>query len=259
MAGFIYAVKDDPTPVTADKARAWGLGYAFTGTIENRPVNGNTPWSGAGNVFLESSRHHGRNAGIYADRQTWRRLPKRDGRPELWLGYWNDAKPTPEDLARSPMLAADMVIRLADGSAWRIPKVRQFDGVTGNWECLLPSLYDLDDDGNLFPAKPLAKHAHLWEITHPIAMAMCVKTDEPSNITDEQVRECAISLLQSNYVVDLPELVTLELLATGDTFASIVMAACRGKELLEWVDSLQKKSDGQPALSGFSSTDGDEG
>ena len=171
MAGFLYAVKDDQTPVTPEKAKAWGLGYAFAGSIENRPVNGNSPWHSAGNVFLDETRHRGLNAGLYLDRQTWRRLPRRAGRPELWLGYWNDAKPTPEDLARTPMLAADMVVRLADGSPWRVPKVRQFDGVTGNWECLLPSLYDLDDDGNLFPAKPLAKHAHLWEITHPIAIA----------------------------------------------------------------------------------------
>jgi hypothetical protein len=254
--GFLYFRSGDQRTLTREGVAKLNLTYAFPAGIQCVQVNSNSPSKSQGLVFADPARHEGKRVGYFPDQQTWRKLPTVEGRPELWVGYWNDAKPGPGDVTRSPMLAADMVVRLADGNPWRVPKVRQYDGVSGNWECLLPSLYDYDEKGNLFPSKPLAKHAHLWELTHPIAMAMCVTTDGPTGITDEQVQQCAVALLQANYVVDLPELVAIDALATGDTFASIVMAACRGQELLSWLDSIQKKSNSPVASNGSSSPAG---
>jgi hypothetical protein len=256
VAGFLYFRSGDPRPIDPKGIERLGLGYAFSGSAECREINSASPSGKPGVVFADPKRHSGRAAGYHADAQTWRKLPIVEGRPEIWVGYWNDAKPGPEDLERQPMLAADVAIRLADGNSWQVPKVREFNGVTGDWECLLPSLYDYGDNGKLFPAKPLAAYAHLWDVTTPVAMALCFNGDGAAPVTDEQVQEAAMALLRANYVVDMPELVLLGALSTGDLFANIVMGACRGKALLSWIDELQKKSDSPSIPSGSSTSVG---
>lgn len=258
MAGFLYFRAGDTRPITRDLIAKYGLGYAFTGGLTNRPTSSTSPSGTPGLVFADASRQEGQDVGYHPDRQTWRKLPRVEGRPELWVAYWNEAKPGPGDLERMPMLAADVTIRLADGNPWRIPRVREYNGVTGEWECLLPSLYDYGDDGRLFPAKPLAEHARLWEITAPVASALCLAGDEVASVTEEQVQLASVELVKANYVVDMPELVAIGALATGDTFASIILAACRGKTLLDWIATLQKKSD-PLTLSGSSTDAGNEG
>lgn len=240
MAGFLYYRAGNQQPVSIEKAREWGLSYAFPASCEGRQVNHNSATGSVGYVFCDASRHT-KAAGMY-DGQTWRKMPAVEGRPELWVGYYNDAKPGPADLERSPMLAVDLSIRLADGHSWKIPKVRHFDDQMQQWECSLPSLLDYDERGKLYPAKPLQQYQHLWDITAPIANAMIVKAEGVPSVSDQDVQDCAIALLQANYVVDVPELVAIGALSTSDSFASIVMAACRGKELLEWLDMIQKKA-----------------
>lgn len=243
MAGFLYFISGDQRPLTPERIRKLGLAYAFTVSSENSAVNGNSPSGKSGNVFADSTRQNGRRAGYYPDQQTWRKLPNVEERPELWVGYWNDAKPTPADLERKPMLAADITVRLADGHQWRIPRVRHFDDASGNWECLLPTACDMNDAGEFVPGNPLAEHKHLWDITAPVAAVLCFGEGgaDAEPINDKQVQEVAIAILKANYVVDGCELVSLGAL-TPDAFATIVLAACRGQALLGWMDTSIKKT-----------------
>ena len=256
MSGFLYFVAKDQRPIRPERLAEWGLSYAFAAGNEGRPVNRNVATGCEGYVFADPARQGGRGVGIYPGEQTWRKMPVVEGRPELWVGYYTASKPTPADLERSPMLAVDLSIRLADGCSWRIPKVRHFDDQQQQWECSLPSMLDYDETGKLYPAKPLAQYQHLWEITAPIANSIVVKAEGVAPVTDEQVQACAIALLQANYVVDVPELVAIGALSTSDSFASIVMAACRGRELLEWLDMIQKKSSDPSVESGSNTSDG---
>jgi hypothetical protein len=260
MAGFIYGVANDQRPVTPEKASKWGLGYAFTGTIENRPVNGNTRWGSAGNVFLDTDRHKGFDAGVYLDRQTWRKLPTVEGRPELWVGYWNDAKPGPEDLQRPAMLPGEVAMVLGDGNRWVIPTLTEFDAETKSGECSLPAPLDYDDDGNLFTTKPVGEYGELWDAVHPVALGVCFgSNDDESEIrepSDKEIKTAAFRLLTANYVVSMPELVMLKCLRNDATFRTIVLASCRGEWLMEAINELSKKNDAPIPEDGSDLTDG---
>jgi hypothetical protein len=62
---------------------------------------------------------HGAKLGYDADAQTWCECGEA-GAPAFWIGYWNDAKPGPADLARPVQIPGWSVV-LGDGGAWKVP------------------------------------------------------------------------------------------------------------------------------------------
>lgn len=82
--------------------------------------------------------------------QTW--TPCLDGR--VWMGYWNDEKPGPEDLARAGQRPGHMV-RLSDGAEWCVPII--FPHAGGS---VLPQSIALDASGELV-AEDLPEYAEL--------------------------------------------------------------------------------------------------
>jgi hypothetical protein len=247
MAGFIYFISGDERPMAPDKARKLGLGYAFTGNLENSGVNHNSPSGKPGNVFGDTSRHNGKRVGYFADQQTWRKMPRVEGRPELWVGYWNDSKPTPADLARHPMLPGEVVMTLGDGEQWLIPTLTEFDQETQSGQCQLPAPLDYDEDGNLVNGKPTGAYGQLWDAVHPVALGVCFGSNaEDSDIkepNEKQVRDAAFAIIGANYVVSMPELVVLGALQSDATFRNIILASCRGRWLIDAVNELSKKNE----------------
>lgn len=261
MAGFLYFRAGDARPITKDVAAKYGLAYAFPAGFTNCQVNSNSPSKSQGHVFADPARHEGKRIGYFADQQTWRKLPTVEGRPELWVGYWNDAKPGPSDLERPNMLPGEVAMTLGDGKRWVIPTLTEFDPETKEGECALPAPLDYDDDGNLFTTKPVGEEGALWDIVHPVALGACFGSNEPDaeikDASDLDVRTAALRLLRRNYVVDMPELVMLGCLRNDTTFRTIVIASCRGEWLMEAIHELSKKnSDPTPAV-GSNTSDGE--
>jgi hypothetical protein len=242
VSGFLYYVAGDQRPVTKETVAKWGLAYAFPGSIEGRPCNHNSMTGSQGYVFGDPARQGGKAVGMYADEQTWRKLPTVEGRPELWVGYYNEAKPTPSDLQREKLLRGPK-IRLADDNAWQIPIVRRFDDAAQRWESELPAYLDYDDVGKLITGAPLREYSHLWDVTAPLADARFMKDvgEEASEVTEQQVVAAVVALVQANYVVALPELIALGALQESD-LAMIAMVACRYEALVGWLDAIQKKT-----------------
>jgi hypothetical protein len=251
MSGFLYYVAGDQRPVTRELVAKWGLGYAFPGSIEGRPCNHNSMTGSQGYVFGDPARQGNRAAGMYANEQTWRKLPTVEGRPELWVGYYNEAKPTPSDLQREKLVRGPK-IPLADGQKWQIPIVRRYDDALQLWQSELPAYLDYDETGRIITGEPLAEYRDLWEITAPLASAQFAG----EKLTDDLIMSAVEKLLQANYVVALPELIALQALADNDIVGTIIMVACRYRQLLSWIDELEKKSNDPPTASGSTTADG---
>lgn len=255
MAGFLYYAVGEST-VRLERIHKWGLAYALPERLSKRPANANHPSGRSGVVFCDPTRVN--KTAVDPEAQRWRKMPARDGRPELWLGYWLAEKPTAADLARDEMLPGLRVRLGPEGDWWQIPTVRDYDNEARRWRSELPAMLDYDDQGNLVDGAPLEAYRHLWDLTTPIAEAMLrqdLGLDETEPLTDEELGAAALALLRANYRVDVPELVQLGELVRGQSLGLVVTAACRKGQLLAWLETLEKKSD-QPAPIGCDITAG---
>jgi hypothetical protein len=249
LAGFLYFRSSDTRPITKDGIAKLGLSYAFSGHVTTRPTAATSPSGKSGLVLAEEARHDGKTVGYFPDQQTWRKFPSVEGRPECWVGYWNDAKPGPLDLARVKQLKG-VPLTLADGNQWDIPIVRSFDGAQQEWISRLPSAWVCDENGDLVPGtEPKAAYAHLWELTAPLAdkILAIASGDEVDWVPDAQVGKVVKALLQTNYHVDATEIGLLEIVGGEDAFA-IIAVASRYDTLQDWMD--QKKTSDPSAESG---------
>lgn len=64
---------------------------------------------------------------LVGELQTWREIQNEDGTTCYWLGWRNDAKPTPADLVRNKTIDGHKCL-LADGNEWLVPVVGPFRG-----------------------------------------------------------------------------------------------------------------------------------
>jgi len=261
MGGFLYFRSGDTRPIGLDGVTGLGLGYILDdgSSIETRQVNAGSPSGKAGLVFADSSRHDPKHlVGINLAEQVWREMPASGDRAELWIGYWKDSKPVPDDLARPSMLRGPK-LKMADGNAWQVPIVRRYDESLDQWESELPAILDYDKQGHIIRGKPLEKYKQLWDITAVLAGEQFERdSGENIEIDDQQVYRAVVALLQANYVVALPELVILEALADDDSLSLVALASCRYDQLMKWIEaSDQKKSESSPGQDGLTMSDGE--
>jgi hypothetical protein len=156
MAQLLYFVDDRPRVSDAD-ARAWGLGYAFDGPLVCAPYSAGGPGGKTGCVLGQAAER----LGYYADRQTWLRIPTSDGRPTLYVGHWNDSRPTPAELARDELLPGRLV-KLHDGQAWQVPLARECH--FGQLVRALPGRLTRDASGQWTPGPIDPRYSRLWDI-----------------------------------------------------------------------------------------------
>lgn len=171
MSCFIYFAVGHSNPISRDELRQWGLSYAF----ESSPADASLcsgPTGRAGTLFADVSRLNGKSL-TYADElQKWDLcLPAASDRPEIQIGYYTDAKPTADDLARAEQLAGDRVV-LGDGRKWLVPKGRCWQ-VTGGELAVTTSLertrrYDPIKSTWYFE-EVAERHKPIWEITEAFA------------------------------------------------------------------------------------------
>ena len=240
MAGFLYFKPHTTRNVTLAEAAAWGLGYAF----EREPLScacmANTPTGGAGVVFADPRRHADGGIKMDMDAQVWRKMPAAK-HPELYIGYWKDAVPEPVDLARTQQLSG-YSLRLADGNSWIVPTVRLFDESAGVLRTNLPCYIDIDEAGKPVNGQPLSAYSHLWDLTAPFAEEMLADGESPREATQEEIENTARTLLQTNYVVDWPEIAAAHVLTNQQMAHNIVAVAVDWPTYLRWREVSKKKT-----------------
>lgn len=242
---FLYFRPNQSRTVKLDDVKAWGLGYAFDVEPFSAACTNNTPDGSYGQVFV--SQAAGREVPrMDMDKQTWRKMPReRDGKP-VYVGFWNESPPTPNELRRKEFLPGYQY-ELLDGNQWTIPLVRRY-GADGHG-CALPCVIDYDDEGEIIDGPVLQRYAYLWELTKPIVddLLATYELGEPADeLTAKQIVETAIRLLAANYRVGLAEVRALELLANDGTASGLAALACDWPELMARVGvdaEDQKKSD----------------
>ena len=251
MAGFCYFVEGDLKSLDLQTIEGLSLSYAFDSAPACRESAGKTPSGNRGLFFADSNRLGELMPGYYPDKQTWREMPTVEGQPRLFVGYWNDAKPTPQDLAREKPVDG-LMVKLADGNMWQVPEVRNYNEQTNEWECRLPCYLDYDMSGKIKRGLPMAEYSLLWDATAPLGSELFDAEVEgrAPEVDDQQMADCVAALLQANYAVSFPELVVLGVLTDTGDLAFIVMAACKKDKLLLWMDTLQKKSGSPLTLTG---------
>jgi len=243
MAGFLY-FKPGQKTVTRQDLVDWGLAYAFSGGCEAGPCLRNTPTGDNGVVFCDSKRQAGRTAKMDMAAQDWRKIPASD----VWVGMWKDAVPTPAELARRPQMPGYRV-KLARDTEWMIPLVRRFDTVQLTTVSNLPCYMEPDDHGNWHRGGVVEAHAHLWDLTTPIATALVEEyTVQPgaqdhtkTNLSDNDIYNAVVALLRENYVLGPAELVLMRELTDEASTHAAVMAACDWPTFMQWAEE-QKKS-----------------
>jgi hypothetical protein len=242
MAGFLYMLAGDTRPVDQRNVAEIGLGYAFPDGCQSREVSSSNISGKPGRVIGEPlDMPSGCELGFYADRQKWRAMPRVDDGPELWLGYWIDHLPGPEDLRRDTPIRTHQV-KLDDGQFWEVPIIghRESDVLVPD----LPAYMDINDEGRRVRGELLAECQALWEKIAPLAdkyFAHELKQgDEP---TDDEQWQATVDLLQAVYRVDVFEIVALRLfLEQSDSIGTIWMIATEYEFLLQMIDAAQKKT-----------------
>lgn len=253
MAGFLYFAPV-ATPPTLEIVRGWGLAYAFARSPAIRECQNATPSGSKGYLFADAKRLGDHQLRCDLEQQKWRRIPGRCcGKQEIYIGYWRDAKPTPDDLARPEMLSGYR-LKLADGNEWQIPVVRAFDEDTASAIPLLPTHYDLDEDGELTRGAVQESHRWLWELTEPAWNAMVSETE----VSDQDMLSVAAKLMGANYAVDAVELVgMLGALSPQMSPSGIVSLALDYFTFKRWMDAKKKSVTLSPTDDGCNTPPGE--
>ena len=231
MTAFLYYAPGPGKLVTADRLKELGVEYAFDASPASCDINGRTPTGGQGWLFADTS--GGMSLAYRGDEQTWRKIPK----SELWIGYYKDALPTPDTLARANQLDGDKV-RLDDGNQWQVPRLRLFSGDDG-FQVALPQKVDMDDDGVWVVGGVNPQHNRLNEIADRLYEAMVTslagEDESIKPLSSSEALDFTCELLQVNYRVSKIEAVQLGLLGTQDSLMAACDAAMDYDTALEWV------------------------
>lgn len=161
MAGLLYWLPKLDRSIKIEDVRAAGLGHAFErGLAANtfHGKDGKKPFGAAGVTFADPDRVQ--KIGVY-DGQTWKQAPGQ----KFWIGWYDNQRPGPGDLARSKMLDGHCV-RLADGNDYLAPVARGWNDSDDDpgWFHAVPRLTELDDAGNWIQGDVVAAYRPLWEL-----------------------------------------------------------------------------------------------
>lgn len=245
MAGFLYYLPGQSSPVSLQQVQQLGLGYAFDGkSPTTRECRSRTPDGGNGVTFADETRL-GREVKMELDAQQWREIPN----SPVWLGFYRDARPTPQDLIREELL--DGVVLHIDGHPWQLPIVRTLDPNSGAAISTLPKTLDLDRHGKVVLGDVVPAWQHLWLATEPAWQAMIGEHE----LTEEQIIELVGVLFGANYVVSAVELFTLGMFTARRKPADFIAVALDWFTWKEWSER-QKKTKSSPERDGCSTSDG---
>jgi hypothetical protein len=250
MAGLLYYLPGLDRSIKVEQAREAGLGYAFERQITANTYHGKGPFPEQGVTFADSATVQ--KVGCYPDQQTWRQAPGQ----QFWIGYYNDQRPGPADLARTRQLDGHLV-RLADGNDWLIPVARGWndaDDESAGWYYAVPRLTDLDAEGNWAPGDVVPAYRRLWDLatgwwdTRERAAEAAEEGEERTTVdfaidTFGGANDAAAFALGTNYRLSKFEIAALGLFDTQSAQA-ILDCVVDGPTFSRW---LQKKRTEDPA------------
>lgn len=253
MAGFLYYLQHrEPSPPSLEKIRDVGLGHAFDrDPVESVRVKSGGPDGGEGCVLGYKSRMGDWSIGYRPAEQRWHEMPC-----GAWLGWWTDAPPTPEELAR-PRQLPGYEAPLNDGHEWLVPLIRCVDDA-GDSSCGLPAVWDMTAAGDVVRGGPVAKHKHLWDDTAWYWEALT--ENEP--IDQSRAIASAGLVLSANYYASAFELCKLGVFSEDCPADGVLMLSNQGHIWLDWAAQQEanhtdpKKPDRQPETSGGTTSAG---
>jgi hypothetical protein len=230
---------------------------------------GDTPSQTTGFLVADARRHAGRELKVDPGNQTWRKIPPAhnlesngDCHPALYLGFWNDARPTPEDLLRpapakpgaTPLGPIDGYLwTLGDGRRWQLPLVREFDAAAGCWTTSLPCSFEYDERGKLKRGSVIQTYRWLVEASESAWQRMTSEAD----ISEDEALATLGVLIGANYAAGAAELMALgcftEVVTETPRFVLSIMLDY--SVWLEWAES-QKKSEVEATRAGCDTSAG---
>jgi hypothetical protein len=227
MSTFLYWV---PGPVDPSINLAeHNLGYAFGAQPQVMPL-GRGPDGGPGRLVFDQAALEPYQPGFVPDLQTWRRRGGDDGHG-VWVGYFNEAKPTAKKLQRKELVEGPAV--KLGGEAWQVPQLRAFQGSAG-FRVSLPRQFDLNDAGEFVLGAVRAEFAELDALAQRLlegyVLASLPRSPEDPEEPAEQlsISEASLAcakLLRVNYRLDRWEMVMLGLLGTEGNWRLVIEAA----------------------------------
>lgn len=240
--GFLYYIPGGSR--TVRPADLPELAYAFDGELIARELIGAGPDGQAGVVVADAS-VPAEKLGYYADRQTWRRVPK----THYWVGFSTDTPPGPAELKRRRMLPGHLV-EMADGRQWTVPSViareSTDDGVAGH--LALPTTVGVNDNGEWVRLGVLPQHERLSGVAQTwfeMLMDSLVTTSQATDaeeaaknvkisMTFAEWFDAVVTVLQANYRVSAVEVTALRIL-NEVVAAAVLNAAVDLPTLLEYL------------------------
>jgi hypothetical protein len=188
--------------------------------------------------------------GLFPDKQTWRKIPGK----EIWVGFFNDARPTPDDLGREEQHDGHFVT-LNDGNEWLVLAIRQWSIENGElvWSYGVPQVSQLDDDGVWSPGpiqncfEPIWKVACDWDDAKVIAFDE--EDDSPGTPFSAGI-DAAVMALAVNYVVGPAECALLDLF-TQPTAIEVLDALTDWPTRIELQKKITEASAGSPTSDGL--------
>jgi hypothetical protein len=255
---FLYFIPDRPA-IKPDEAAALGLGYAFERGlgIDCVEVQGG-PDGRNGIVIAQQDAYLPGQLAYRKKLQNWRKFPDRD----VWVGFYSDAPPGPEDLARTEQRTG-IHVPLNDGRRWLVPLARSHSESPDGSECTayqtLIELPDFGPGGRLLPTRVPRESQALFDLAEAwLRVRDGAAGDDDHARFDYHGRLAAAAfVLQTNYRLGLVEAVYLELLSLTKS-EQVLDALIDLDTLLAWCrkSESKKKAEASPSPAGYVSSAG---
>ncbi|MCG8407565.1 MAG: hypothetical protein MI923_20400 [Phycisphaerales bacterium] len=243
MAGLLYFIDGKDRSIKLDEIHKLGLDYAFDKQPTPSGVSGRGPSGSAGVVLADPKRVPTDKIGYYLDKQTWLQMP---GKP-VWVGFYTDDRPKPEDLQREHPLPGYRV-KLADGQEWVVPvALTPADSDGFQLQHVLPTIAVLSEEGELESGSVEAKYAPLLKVAMEWFRAVLRRdfAADPKQVADfpefssKTVFRNAMTVLAQNYRTGPVEIASLKLF--NEECASNVLDCLIDKPSI--IEFLEKKRD----------------
>lgn len=215
MAGILYFI---PNANTGDIGEPSSLPFAYAFEKKSKlskVQSGTGPDGKSGVIVANPGSVKAPQMRYVADKQTWCNCG------EYYCGVWNDAIPSPEDLARKEQLPGEY-LELADEREWLIPIARRWSinesSQAMEWETDIPRTIEIRGQ-SIFHGPVIKRYQALWTIANAI-----YNTRDDGETADELVSleaerdlmggfypraMCAAMIIQENYRVGPVECTTL--------------------------------------------------
>lgn len=242
MAGFLYFIETEGPVTNLDKIAEFGLSYAFDDFPTPSRLSHGTPTGKPGFLLADESRMGEFVASYRPREQTWRVFGN------IAIGYYNDAKPMPQELLRSEWLDGPYVT-LSDGNDWIIPTVYLWEDSEAVVK--LPKCLDVDESGNWVDGDVVAKYAPLIDRLWPFFESWCDAARRAIEDGDDftvkyDIDDCT-AIIATNYRVSPRELAMLQAIRKDKTAAVVLFVACDLATALDYLnEAATEKKSGEP-------------